>query len=178
MIFVEISVFLWENCVAIMFNPTLRGNLTYQFSFEESYAKQTTNFKCLMQFWIATTHASSEYLPITCFSAVFFCPFNFIGCNPDPTQVNAKAFTNFLWEKGLHLLSVSVVVGGMHLRHQKTSLQCFSVPSNSDFSPATFYCFWERKFLRNPKSKYETCSVFYTINSNFSYWSCVEELHI
>lgn len=113
-------------------------------------------------------------LPATCFSLVFWSC-NFIGCNPDPTQVNAKASTNFFWEKGFHLLSVLVVVVRMHLSHHKTTLQCFSVPSNSGFM---FYWFWERKSLRNPKSKSETCSVFYTENSKYSCWSRVRELHV
>lgn len=126
-----------------------------------------------MQCWIATTDASPGHQLFY----IIFCPSNFIGCNPDPTQVNAKTSTDFLWEKGLHLLCFSSGRHNeMHFSCHETTLQWFSVPSYSSFSPPMFHWFW--KYLRNPKSKSETCSIFYTVNSKYSYWSCVKELRI
>lgn len=112
---------------------------------------------------------------------IFLCPSVCMGWNPDPSQVNAKTSTDFLSEKGSVLCFGSGRYNEIHLNCHKTTLHsAFKFLCNSSFNPPMFHWFWKRKSscLGSPTNKSETHSVFYAVNSEYSYWSCVKELHI
>lgn len=109
---------------------------------------------------------------------IFLCFSNCMGWNTDPTQVSAKTSTDFLSEKAFYPFSVLVVA--YILVVIKLLCRAFKFLCNSSFNPPMFHWFWERNSscLGSPKNKSEVRSVFYTVNLEYSFWSCVKEPHI